>query len=210
MSLTVSAKATEKMPPIPEGTYLAVCNMLVDLGDQYNEQFGKTQRKVLIGWELPEETYEVNGVTKTRQLSQKYTQSLSERGNLRKDLASWRGRDFTPEELDAFDLRNIVGASCLLNVIHREYNGNKYANIAGVVALPKGMPKAMLSAPATVIDLDSASLDDIDGLPNWIADIIKSSETYQKMLDRDMLGESAPVDTEIVELPSDEEEGLPF
>lgn len=209
MSLTVNAKSSEKMPPIPEGTYLAVCNMLVDLGDQYNEQFGKTQRKVLIGWELPEETFESNGVTKTRQLSQKYTQSLSERGNLRKDLASWRGRDFTPEELEAFDLRNIVGASCLLNVIHREYNGNKYANIAGVVALPKGMPKAGLSAPAIVIDLDTATLDDIDQLPNWIADIIKQSTTYQEMVDRDMLGEAAPVDTEIVEL-GDDEEGLPL
>lgn len=210
MSLIASAKSTDKMPPIPEGTYLAVCNMLIDLGDQYNEQWGKSQRKVLIGWELPEETIETKDGTKTRQLSQKYTNSLSDRGNLRKDLAAWRGRDFTPEELTGFDLKNIVGASCLLNIIHREYNGQKYANVAGVMALPKGMPRAMVSAPPVVIDLDTASLKDIDELPTWIGDIIKQSTTYQEMVAREMVTPEPSADLPELEELDGGSEDLPF
>ena len=105
MSLTVSAKTSGGMEPIPGGTYLAVCNTLIDLGDQYNEQYGKTQRKVLIGWELPDETYEKDGETRCRQISSRYTASLDNRGKLKPDLESWRGRVFTQEELAGFDLK---------------------------------------------------------------------------------------------------------
>lgn len=210
MSLTVSAKTSGGMEPIPGGTYLAVCNTLIDLGDQYNEQYGKTQRKVLIGWELPDETYEKDGETRCRQISSRYTASLDNRGKLKPDLESWRGRVFTQEELAGFDLKNIVGANCMLNIIRDEYNGKTFSKVKAITPLPKGMPKAMLSAPATVIDLDTASLDDIDELPTWIADIIKQSTTYKEMVDRDMLGEAAPVETEIAELPGEDEEGLPF
>ena len=178
MSLTVNANPTSSIAPIKEGTYLGVCNMLVDLGVQYNETYKSSSRKVLIGWEIPEETFTVDGEEKPRVLSKRYTASLDERATLRQDLAAWRGRDFTPEELAAFDLRNIVGASCLINVIHKESNGKTYANISSIMALPKGMKKGTLSEPATVFDLDSCTLADIDNLPKWIAEIVKKSQRY--------------------------------
>lgn len=180
MSLTVNANAASTITPIPQGTYLAVCNMLVDLGVQYNETYKNSSRKVLIGWEIPEETILIDGEEHSRTLSKRYTASLSESANLRQDLAAWRGRDFTPDELAAFDLRNIVGTSCMINVIHRDSGGKTYANIQSIMALPKGMPKGQLSENAIVFDLDTGDLDDIDKLPKWIADIIKKSTTYQE------------------------------
>lgn len=178
--LTASANSSGNFAPIPEGTYPAVCNMLIDLGMQKNETYGTTSRKVLIGWQLPDETIEIDGKEEPRSISKRYTLSLSESSNLRADLAAWRGRDFTPQELQAFDLRNIVGVGCLIGIIHKESNGKKYANISSIMALPKGMPKPQISGEPTVFDLDTDPLDAINLLPKWIDEIISKSSTYQE------------------------------
>lgn len=178
--LTASASSGGSFSPIPEGTYSAVCNMLVDLGMQRNETYNNVSRKVLIGWQLPDETIEIDGEEQPRTISQRYTLSLGDRSNLRADLAAWRGRDFTPEELKAFDLRNIVGAPCLINIIHKKNNGKKYANISSIMALPKGMPRPQMTGEPTVFDLDESPLSDINKLPKWIADTIYESETYKE------------------------------
>ena len=177
--LTVNANSTSSIAPIPEGTYLAVCGLLVDLGDQFNKTYNKVYRKVMIGWEIPEESVEVGGESKPRMVYNRYTASLNEGSTLRKDLAAWRGRDFTDEELMSFDLHNVVGASCYLNIIHKENNGRVYANISSIMALPKKAEKGKLSEPALVFDLDTATDEDIEALPKWIGDIVKSSETYK-------------------------------
>lgn len=203
MSLTVNANPTSSISPIPEGTYLGVCNMLVDLGVQYNETYKTSSRKVLVGWEIPEETITIDGEQKPRTLSKRYTASLDERATLRQDLAAWRGRDFTQEELAAFDLRNIVGASCLINVIHKESNGKTYANISSIMALPKGMKKGTLAEPAIVFDLDTDDLSAIDNLPNWIGEIVKKSQTYEEKM-------AAPAAIEEYVDELNEEGGLPF
>jgi len=207
MSLTVNGSSATSIEPIEEGTHLGVCNMLVDLGMQYNETYKNSSRKVLIGWEIPDETIELDDGPNPRQINKRYTASLNEKSMLRSDLAAWRGRDFTPEELAAFDLRNIVGASCLINVIHKESNGKTYANIGNIMALPKGMAKGKLSEPAVIFDLDTDPVEDVDKLPKWIGDIIKKSETYQQRITPAV----APADgsTNFVEL-DDADGELPF
>lgn len=182
MSLTVNASGGSNLPPVSEGTHLAVCNMIVDLGLQVSEVYKNTSRKVLIGWEIPGETIKTEDGEHPRTLSKRYTASLNESANLRQDLAAWRGRDFTSEELEAFDLRNIIGKSCLLNVIHKESNGKTYANISSIMALPKGMEKGVLSGKPTVFDLDNDPLSAVEELPKWIADIVIKSQTYQEKL----------------------------
>lgn len=178
--LTASASSSGSFAPIPEGTYPAVCNMLIDLGMQKNETYNTTSRKVLIGWQIPDETIEIDGKEEPRTISKRYTLSLGESSNLRADLAAWRGRDFTPQELQAFDLRNIVGVGCLIGIIHKESNGKKYANISSIMALPKGMSKPQMSSEPTVFDLDTDPLEAINKLPKWIDEIICKSSTYQE------------------------------
>ena len=181
MSLVVDANSSSNIEPIPEGTYLAVCNMLVDLGEQYNETYKNSSKKVLIGWEIPEETYtNADGEEKPRQITKRYTASLNEKSTLRKDLAAWRGKNFTDEELKKFDLRNIVGKSCLLTIIHKDNNDRVYAQISSISSLPKGMAKGNLSGEPLIFDLDNDELKLIDFLPEWIAKIIKNSVTYQE------------------------------
>lgn len=204
MSLTVTQSQKSNIPPIPEGTYVGVCYMMADLGMQYNEKWGKAQPKVQIGWELPDETVLIDGEEKPRIISQQYTASLNEKSRLRKDLISWRGRDFTPEELERFDLKNIVGTSCFLNVIHREYNGRTFASVSNVMALPKGMPKGKLSGEPLVFDFDTSPLSDIIKFPSWLADVMMKSETYAEKM-------AAPAEPETYAEKMKEDDGeLPF
>ena len=179
MSLFVNEGAGTPIPLLAEDVYPAVCNMLVDLGDQYSEKFNNTSRKVLISWELPGETLD-NG--EPRRLSNTYTASLNSKGNLRKDIVSWRGRDFTVDELKKFDLRNIVGTPCMLSVIHKVgQDGNKRAVIGGIMKLPKGMPVPKPSAEPVIFDMDEPGADEkMAELPEWIQNRIKESETWKE------------------------------
>jgi hypothetical protein len=210
MSLTVNSESSSSIAPIEEGTYLGVCSMLVDLGMQYSDVYKKSSRKVLIGWEIPEETIEIDGEQRQRVLSKRYTANLSEKSNLRKDLASWRGRDFTADELKAFDLKNIVGASCLITVIHSKNGEKTYANISSVVKLPKGMAKGELSAPPVVFDLDTDPLEKINDLPQWIGDLIKKSETYSARIAQPAPTVHQPGENPFSELDDGEDGQLPF
>ena len=193
MSLTVKETTESSFEPIPEGTYSAVCHLLVDLGVQHNKTFDSSSRKVMLGWLIPEETY-VNkeGFEVPRAMYGTYTASIGKKAKLRSLLASWRGRDFTAEELDAFNLRNIVGAPCLMNIIHTEgKDGKTYANIAGLMRLPKGMPPAKLETDPIIFDLDEDPLENLELLPEWIADKVRESETY---MDKAAAGIKAEVD----------------
>lgn len=180
MSLVVNEGSSTSIPLLPEDTYPAVCNMLVDLGEQYSEKFDKTSRQILICWEIPSEKLD-NG--ESRRLSKTYTASLNSKGNLRRDLIAWRGRDFTVDELKAFDLKNIVGAPCMLQVIHRVgQDGVKRAVIGGIMKLPKGIPLPALSNGYTIYDLDADdAVEKIDELPEWVQERVKASETWKNL-----------------------------
>lgn len=219
MSLIVNEGSRTAIPLLPEDVYPAICTMLVDLGDQYSEKFGNTQRKVLISFELPGEKLD-NG--ETRRLSNTYTASLNSKGNLRKDLIAWRGRDFTVDELKKFDLRNIVGAPCMISVIHKVgQDGTKRAVIGGIMKLPKGMPAPIMSSEPVVYDLDAPdAVQKIAELPEWIQGRIKDSETWKNMMDEQSYAkteqaakadEDAPAEqTHVYDELSDSDGELPF
>lgn len=202
MSLIATAGGSSHVAPIEEGTYPALCYLLCDLGSQYNETFKNKAHKCVIGWEIVGEYIEINGERQPRTMFNTYTMSLNEKSKLRKDLIPWRGRDFTDEELRAFNLRSIVGAPCLLQVIHREKNGKTYANIAGIVKLPKYMDKPTPELDPVVYDIDDNLISDVEYLPEWIAKQIKESEEYKL---------KAGMTSELTEIQDGDDEGnLPF
>lgn len=207
MSLKVSESGnSNSIPILEEGTYAAVCYMLVDLGLQFNKNYGNSSRKVLIGWEIADEYVEVDGEKKPRVFSARYTASLNEKAVLRKDLAAWRGRAFTEAELAEFNLCNIIGAPCMIQIIHNEAsNGKTYANLASIMKLPKGMTVPKMTLEPVIYDIDESDPAEVDKLPEWIATTVKSSESYQQRLNANFNAASVP---EFEELES--EEGLPF
>ena len=203
MSLTISEKSKGPSVPILEaGTYSAVCCELIDLGQQYNEAWKTSSRKVLVGWEIVGETVMVNGEPQPRIFSKTYTASLNEKAALRKDLNAWRGRPFTEEELKAFDLKTIVGVPCMLTIVHQtSQNGKTYANLASIGGIPKGFPKPGLTVEPTIYDIDESDPGVVDTLPAWIADIIKASPSY---------AERAASYSPMQELPDADDGDIPF
>jgi len=137
----------------PAGTHLARCVRLTDIGTHHSEYQGKpvTRNQVIVMWELPNETFEVDGQQKPFIVSKFYTNSLSEKANLRKDLESWRGQPFEVKELLGFDLMNVLGKPCILSIVHNEDGKAKVASVAKVM---KGMecPQAVNTPDAFWID----------------------------------------------------------
>jgi hypothetical protein len=191
MPIIASAKGGSDFEPIPAGSHQAICYGVVDLGTQMsnNPQF-KDARKVCILFELPTERGDFKdkndpnkSVNLPRAISNTYTLSLGDKANLRKVLESWRAKAFTQDELDGFDITKLIGANCLLSVIHKAGSGKNagkiYANIAGVSALPKGMPKLPVENQTLVFSLsdnDGATPTFPPNLPEWLRTIINQSK----------------------------------
>ena len=135
--MPIYAKAGASFTPAPAGAHPAVCCDVVDLGDITIEYQGKakTQHKIKIVWQIEE----LRADGHPHQIRKQYTLSLHDKASLRKDLEAWRRKQFTEEELRGFDVEQLLDKPCLLNVIHREANGNTYANVSAIMRLPKGM-----------------------------------------------------------------------
>lgn len=182
MGLVLSVN-TATYEPIAEGTHTAVCDRIIDLGRQVGlEEFGgKVAPKVWVGWLITDEV-DSDGGMKEKHIGRIYTASLDKKSSLRKDLEAWRGKPFTDEELKAFDMDNVLGTGCMLNVAHEQKGDKIREQIKGIVALPRGMK---LDKPADTISfvLDETALIAIDErIPEWLQDMIRKSVTYQEML----------------------------
>jgi hypothetical protein len=152
----------KQFTPAPAGSHVAVCIGFIDLGTQKSDYMGEVsyKRLVTIRWELVDEMMEDG---KPFTISKRYTWSMSDKANLRKDLESWRGKPFTKEDFGptGFDTRKLLGVPCLLNVVHKaKNNGDTFANIAGISPLPKGMARpGKAQNPETYFALEPGSFD---------------------------------------------------
>jgi len=179
------AKQPEGIPCIEGDTYQAVCYQVIDLGTQRNTVYNVNQKKVIIGWEIPELRIDIDreGVKMNlpRAISKTYTNSLSEKANLTADLVNWRGCEFTQEELDNFDLGKVVGKNCLLTVINKNNTkGKRIAQVSGVSKLVKGMKVFEPENPILTYDMDRDGILNIPaGLPDWIKKLIMESLEYK-------------------------------
>lgn len=130
---------------VPEGTFIARCYQLMTIGTQTVVFKGETklQKKVIIGWELLDDEAKMSD-GKPFVISKTYTHTLNERGNLYADLNAWRGKKFTAEELEGFDLRKILGAYCQIQVLHTESDSGKtYANVNTILPYKGDKPAAI-------------------------------------------------------------------
>jgi hypothetical protein len=171
MALMVKSKGGEDFKKVPAGNHVAVCNLVADVGLQPSGYGPK--HKVYLRFEIPAERteYEKDGqrMEGPMTIGSFFTASLSKKATLTGFLESWRGRGFTKEELDGFDLFTVLGASCMLNVIHQasESDATKiYANIKSVGALPKGMAKPKAENPLLKYSPDDT--EDFRRLPEWL------------------------------------------
>ncbi|GHV09393.1 hypothetical protein AGMMS50229_19510 [Campylobacterota bacterium] len=150
-----------------------------------SEDFSGDVKKIdrmFLMFEFPEETIEIDGEMTFRQLSIKVTKSMNEKATLRKLLISWRGRDFTPEEMSDFELTRLLGVPATVSVAHRESKGKTVAFISGI---SKPMRTNRHDASRKIyFDLNNESTwQKAHDIPKWILETInRSAEAVEKGL----------------------------
>lgn len=175
-----SGKVTEL---VPSGTHVARCYQMVHVGVVEWEYLGETKftDKVRLTFELPHETRTFDGVEKPMVISKEYTVSLHEKSNLRKDLESWRGASFTPQELRGFKLDDLLGKECMVNVIQNTAkNGNDYAKLVGLGKLSKGTECPEQFNPNFIFDYkENFNKEWVEEQPQFIKDMIMGTEDWK-------------------------------
>lgn len=179
-TLALPAKGAEFEPP-PAGAHIAVCYRVIDLGTQDGSYKGKANKKhlVLISWEIPDELMQ-DGRPFT--ISKRYTLSSSKKARLRGDLESWRGRAFEDSEFGTFDIGKLIGAGCMLNVVHEEKDDTTYANVATIMRLPKGTKAPTPKNETLCFSLDTYDEHEFSKLSEKLRDTIMKSPEYKKAM----------------------------
>lgn len=153
--MIIAKESGTDYPVLPVGNYPAVCYAVWDLGLQQGSYQGKptVTHKIIIAWEVSEKMETADKYNGKRYVVTKwYTLSLGKKSNLRPDLESWRGKEFTAEECKSFDVETLIGTNCLLNIIHDEKGRAKVSSIAPLLkGIPLMMPENKTAAPAWVI-----------------------------------------------------------
>lgn len=111
----------------PAGQFLAICYQVIDMGHQHSPVYNKWQPKVRFAFELHGDNMVGEGSSrmddgKPFTVSALFTSSLGENAALRPFLEGWRGRPFTEQELEGFDVSNVLGAPCMVTIQHATEN----------------------------------------------------------------------------------------
>ena len=127
MTTIVATTGASEYPKVPTGVHNARCVRVIDLGTQRNDYGGNItfKRQVLIIWEIPDQMSNDQPMT----ISKFYTLSLHEKSNLGMDLTSWRGRPFTEQEKEGFDITKLIGVPCQINVMHNDSGKEKVSSV---------------------------------------------------------------------------------
>lgn len=173
MAFNLPVKSGVEFEPVPSGSHIAICDMIVWLGVQPGMgPFPKPKPKVYLRFQLPNERveYEKDGrkMSGPRMIGQDYTASMSEKASLRHLLAAWRGREFSDEEAAKFDLGAALGRPAMLMIMHTPKKNRVYANISGIGPLPKGIDPKTIICEGTPILYSPERTETYQLLPDWL------------------------------------------
>ena len=180
MSLDAKDSGGQDFEPLSEGIHHAVCSRIYDLGTQYSEMFKSEAHKILITWEVPGETIEIDGEDVPRIISREYTLSLSKKSNLRPDLEAWRGKRFNEKELQGFNVEKLLGANCQLQIVHVKKEDRTYGNISAIMALPKGTKPLKSFSGAEAYKIENGQ-NFPESTPEWIKKKILNSKELKSV-----------------------------
>ena len=175
----------------PAGLHMARLYSIIDLGHQSVEWAGesKIMHKVVFTWELhgnddndqPLKTDD----NKPLIVSKRYTVSLGDQARLRQDLEAWSNKKMTPEDRKNFDLKNLLGKFCLVNITHSE--DGKYANISGISPVPSALRNAQPEGINAPLHFWLAEFDQVkyDALPKYYKEKITESSEWRGQKQRE-------------------------
>jgi len=190
----------------PAGLHMARLFSCIDLGHQATEWAGETKimHKVVLTWELhgndnqdqPLQTDDKKPLI----VSKRYTVSLGDQARLRQDLEAWSNKKMTAEDRKNFDLRNLLGKFCMVNITHSE--DGKYANISGISPVPSALRNAQPEGVNPTLHFWLAEFDQAkyDALPKYYKEKIAESSEWRGQKAREA-DEPKIVDDDIGDIP---------
>ena len=185
MSLTPTKPENRERQLPPAGTHRAVLYKIVNLGTLTTEFKGveKKQHKIRLFWELPDEKieYEVNGEKKSGPFSigKKFTFSMGDQSHLYPIVVGMVGQALTEDERWSFNIESLLGSSSLITITHDTLpDGRKFANVSSTSPLVKGMEKPTQTNQSEMIDVRKLTKEEIDNLPDYLKEDMKSSSEY--------------------------------
>ena len=206
---------SQKRDIIPSGSYPARCISMIDIGTIPSEWKGEMKSRTVIRltFELPTLT-KVFNPDKGEQPYVKdiqFTKSLHEKSNLLPFLNNWRGKSLTIQECQGFDLSVLLGAECLLSIVHETVKDKTYANIGGISTLPKGLVCPAQFNHSLIWDYQDNFNQELvseenDIIPTWLREKIQTSSEWK--LKTNTLNESNMISDD--NLNNDEPNDLPF
>jgi hypothetical protein len=158
------------------GSYAAICYKFIDIGTQTGEYNGLAtiRHQIILGWELDEKMAD----GKPFVVSQFYTASLHEKSKLRAHLEAWRGQQFTPEELQGFEAKRLLGQPCMISLVKNEKGKIK---VQSVSKLPKGMNVPVKVNTSVYFSLDEFDHGIFEALSDGIKKLVIQSPEYQAL-----------------------------
>tara|TARA_R110002126_G_scaffold77683_1_gene193519 strand:+ start:938 stop:1696 length:759 start_codon:yes stop_codon:yes gene_type:complete len=229
MSLTI--KTDGDFEKLGVGLYSGTCYRIIDMGTTEQEYEGVTSKKkrVHITFEVTAsldsdgnpQAEDAGNPTKMNDgkpfvVSKIYTASLFESAALRKDLVSWRGKNFSDEELAGFNIDKLLG--CTANVeVGLTKGGNP--KIIGVFKPDGGVQVVPTVNDTAGFDLDvyaqewtgnmsdaSKKMCDIfESLPMWMQTDIDDSFELQAAKRKGETVNSTPVTSNLADLATEAE-----
>ena len=219
MSLTLKTGDND-FEKLAVGIYHSTCFRMVDLGTQDTEYNGEKSKKkqIRLDFEITEavdpDNNEVNmedgrpfGVSRT------YTASLFESAALRKELEAWRGKSFTEEELDGFDISKLIGCTARVEIGLTQKTQQFAGGNPKILNLQRpdgGVKKVATINPQVAFDMSvycdefngnssaetKAMCDVFHNLTPFVQETIEKSYEYRAVADKD--GTPASTEEEIV------------
>jgi hypothetical protein len=131
--------------PHSEGQFAMLCVDVVNLGtnvEQYQDKPPREVAKVALVFASGErQAKEADKDESLALVTVEMALSASEKANLRKLLESWRGRPYTPEQVEAgLPVNKLYSQPALISIAHVLTKKNKkFAKIASIAPLPKAM-----------------------------------------------------------------------
>lgn len=181
----IISDTTKEFKLAPAGNHMARLYSVIDIGHQATEWKGETKimHKVVLTWELHGE--DENGQPlKTEDgkpliVSKRYTVSLGEQARLRQDLEAWSNKKMTAEDRKNFDLKELLGKFCMVNITHSE--DGKYANISGISPVPTALRNHMPEGinPTVHFWLAEFNQATYDALPKYYREKITESSEWR-------------------------------
>lgn len=169
----------------PAGTFPARVYSIIYMGTVKGEYKGTptSSYRVRLSWELPTKTrkFKEDEPAKPFSVSKELTLSMGSKSNLRPIVEGMLGVSFTDDDAKSFDIDELLGKDCLINLTHKESPNGKYVAINSTSQLPEGMTCPAAVNPAKILSYEKFDKDYFLTLPKFIKEKMEKTPEFIKM-----------------------------